>query len=69
MPISRKGAFHLFSVAEIDVYLHWTWLVVAAIELEFMHRRYTSLDWCLLEYLSLFLIVLLHEFGHALACR
>lgn len=69
MPRARQGAFHLFSVAQIDVYLHWTWFVVAAIEIEYLRNRYTSIDWCLLEYLSLFVIVLLHEFGHALACR
>jgi len=31
--------------------------------------RYSSIVWNVVEYLSLFLIVLLHEFGHALACR
>jgi Zn-dependent protease len=69
MPNARQGVFHLFRVAGIDVYLHWTWFVVAAIEIEYLRNRYTSLVWCLLEYLALFLIVLLHEFGHALACR
>jgi Zn-dependent protease len=69
MPNARQGAFHLFRVARIDVYLHWTWFVVAAIEIEYLRNRYSSLVWCLLEYLALFVIVLLHEFGHALACR
>ena len=32
-------------------------------------HRYSSITWCVLEYLTLFGIVLLHEFGHALACR
>jgi Zn-dependent protease len=31
--------------------------------------RYSSIKWNILEYLGLFAIVLLHEFGHALACR
>jgi Zn-dependent protease len=69
MPNARQGVFHLFKIAEIDVYLHWTWFVVAAIEIEYLRNRYTSPVWSLLEYLALFLIVLLHEFGHALACR
>ena len=30
---------------------------------------YSSITWNIIEYLSLFLIVMLHEFGHALACR
>ncbi len=34
-----------------------------------MRGRYSSLVWNVLEYLALFAIVLLHEFGHALACR
>ena len=32
-------------------------------------HAYSSLIWNALEYLSLFLIVLTHEFGHQLACR
>ena len=31
--------------------------------------QYASLTWNVLEYLALFVIVLLHELGHALACR
>ena len=36
-----------------------------------MHRpgEYSSFVWNILEYLALFGIVLMHEFGHALACR
>jgi Zn-dependent protease len=32
-------------------------------------RRYSSLSWGILEYVAIFAIVTLHEFGHALACR
>jgi len=42
---------------------------VAAVEIGYMRNRYTSIVWSVLEYLTLFLIVLLHEFGHAFACR
>jgi Zn-dependent protease len=42
---------------------------VAAYEIESRKGRYSSVFWNVLEYLALFLIVLLHEFGHALACR
>jgi len=31
--------------------------------------NYSSVTWNVLEYLALFLIVMMHEFGHALACR
>jgi Zn-dependent protease len=64
-----KGALRLFNVAGIQVYLHYSWFIVAALEVTQFARRYDSPVWGLLEYLSLFLIVLLHEFGHAFACR
>ena len=69
MPNNRQGAIHLFQIAGIDVFLHWSWFVVAIVEIGYLKNRYTSLLWSALEYLALFLIVLLHEFGHALACR
>ncbi len=65
----RQGSIHLFRVAGIDLFLHWSWFLVAAIEIEARSGRYSSLAWNVFEYLTLFLIVLLHEFGHALACR
>jgi Zn-dependent protease len=42
---------------------------VAYYEINQRSGRYTSLTWNVLEYLALLLIVLLHEFGHSLACR
>jgi Zn-dependent protease len=69
MPIARQGSFRLGRLAGVDLYLHWSWFVVAAIEIQLRSGRYTSVFWSILEYLSLFLIVLLHEFGHAMACR
>src|SRR5438445_421823 len=46
-----------------------TWAVIAFIELRYRTSTYTSPVWNVVEYLSLFGIVLLHEFGHAFACR
>jgi len=51
------------------VFLHWSWFLVAAYEIQVRAGRYSSITWNALEYLALFLIVLLHEFGHALACK
>jgi Zn-dependent protease len=65
----RQGSIHLFRFAGIDLFLHWSWFFVAAFEIESRKGRYSSIVWNALEYLALFLIVLLHEFGHALACR
>jgi Zn-dependent protease len=63
------GSIPLFRVAGIQVSLHFSWFLVAAYQLT--TRRYGYLDpmFALYEYLALFGIVLLHEFGHALACR
>jgi len=69
MPSARQGSFCLFSIAGVDVFLHWSWFLVAAYEISGGTKSYSSLAFNVLEYLALFLIVLLHEFGHALACR
>ncbi len=66
MGLIQGGAFRLFRVAGIDVFLHWTWLVVALYSIQ---SRPGSPFWKVAEYVSLFGIVLLHEFGHAFACR
>ena len=51
------------------MFLHWWWFLVAVYEIQSRAGRYSSIGWNVLEYLALFLIVLMHEFGHALACR
>jgi Zn-dependent protease len=69
MPSARQGSIHLFRFSRIDVFLHWSWFLVAAYEISNRKGSYSSVTWNVLEYLALFLIVTLHEFGHALACR
>jgi Zn-dependent protease len=64
-----QGSIRLFRFLGIDVYLHWAWFLIAIFEIQSRARGYSSIFWNVLEYLALFLIVLLHEFGHALACR
>jgi Zn-dependent protease len=64
-----KDSIRLFRIRGIDVFLHWSWFVVAAFEISSRQNAYGSPLWNVVEYLALFLIVLLHEFGHALACR
>lgn len=66
---SHSGSFRLFRFAGIQVYLHWWWFVFAVFEMTMRKHAYASNLWNLAEYLTLFLIVLLHEFGHSLACR
>ncbi|HVT90291.1 MAG TPA: site-2 protease family protein [Tepidisphaeraceae bacterium] len=65
MPISGIPLFQLFG---IQVYLHWTWFIVAMLEYQ-RTKAYGSPIWNMAEYIALFGIVLTHEFGHALACR
>jgi Zn-dependent protease len=69
MPSASQGSIRLFRFSGIDVFLHWSWFLVAAFEIQSRKGSYSSVTWNVLEYLALFLIVILHEFGHALACR
>ena len=66
---TRQGAIRIFRFSGIDLFLHWSWFLVAAYEINGRPKTYSSITWNVLEYLSLFLIVMMHEFGHALACR
>jgi Zn-dependent protease len=69
IPRMPQGSFRLFRVAGIDLFLHWSWFLVAAYEINSRRSDYSSIVWVVAEYLSIFLIVTLHEFGHAFACR
>src|SRR5215471_8589608 len=69
MTPTRDGSLRLFRFAGVNVYLHWSWFLLAAYEMMQRRQHYSSLVFNALEYLSLFGIVLLHEFGHSLACR
>ena len=65
----RQNSIRLFRFNGIDLSLHWSWFLVAVYEISGRQKAYSSITWNVLEYLALFLIVMLHEFGHALACR
>jgi Zn-dependent protease len=69
MPSGRQGSLHLFRYKGIDVFLHWSWFLIAVFEIQARKGSYSSVGWNVLEYVALFAIVLTHEFGHALACR
>jgi Zn-dependent protease len=69
MTPTREGSFRLFRLAGIDVFLHWSWLIVAFYSVENRVRLYTSPGWAVAEYLALFFIILMHEYGHSLAAR
>src|SRR6478736_2656976 len=65
----QGGTLRLFRFAGITVFLHFSWFIMAAYQLTERSHNYSSAIWAVYEYLALFGIVLLHEFGHALACR
>lgn len=67
--MKSQSSIRLFRFRGIDVFLHWSWFLIAIFEVNGGFNAYSSKMWNLLEYLALFGIVLLHEFGHALACR
>lgn len=66
---TRQGSIRLFRFAGVDLFLHWSWFVLAIYGISSRAQNYTSPVWPVFEYLALFAIVLMHEFGHALACR
>ena len=65
---TRQGSIRIFKLFGITVYLHWAWFLAVAY---FVNQagEHSSMAWSVLECLSMFLIVLIHEFGHQLACR
>jgi len=65
---TRNGSIKLFRFVGIDVYIHWAWFL-AFLYFTSRPHSYSNYGWSALEILSLFLLVLTHEFGHALACR
>jgi Zn-dependent protease len=67
--LGRQRSIHLFRLAGVDVYLHWWWFLAAIYEIQGGAGHYSSIGWNIAEYLGLFVIVLMHEYGHALVCR
>jgi Zn-dependent protease len=65
---THKGSFRLFKLAGITVFLHWSWFLVVYYQIN-RQSAYSSVVWNIFEYLALFVIVTMHEFGHSLACR
>jgi len=69
MTPGSKNSIRLFEAFGITVFLHWSWFLVAAWQLERRGATRETFIWVAAEYLGLFALVLLHEFGHSLACR
>ncbi len=67
MTHGRSGSWRLFRAFEIDVYVHWSWFIALVVFYELFGRGNPALF--VLLYGTLFGVVVLHEYGHALACR
>ncbi len=72
----KSGAIRLFKLFGVNVYLHWSWALVAIVQIWLarnnpgaISHKPEGLAFHAALYLCLFLIVLIHEFGHALACK
>ncbi len=63
------GSIRLFRIAGIEVFLHWSWFLIAVYEVQVWRSMFSSPLWAALLYIGLFVLVTMHEFGHALACR
>jgi len=66
---TQGGSIRLFRAAGIEVFLHWSWFLVAVYEVQVWRSLFSSPVWAAILYLGLFVLVTMHEFGHALACR
>ena len=72
----QNGSLRLFRLWGVTVFVHWSWALFAAFEI---WRRSRPMNGALQAnqpvwfhaalYLCLFAIVLIHEYGHALACK
>ncbi len=69
VPASFQGSLRLFHFAGVDVFIHWSWFLAAFILIRDRPVQYSSMTWDVVEYVIVFGFVLMHEFGHVLACR
>ncbi|HVT83400.1 MAG TPA: M50 family metallopeptidase [Phycisphaerae bacterium] len=73
---TRKGSIFLFRLFGVSVYLHYSWFLIALLQIYLVRGSGATfsghaqpIPYHILLYLCLFLIVLIHEFGHSLACK
>lgn len=67
-----KGAFKLGKIAGIGLFIHWTFSLLILFIVYINHKNgqnTTQIMWSVLFILSIFITVLLHELGHALAAK
>ncbi len=70
MAVYQSGALRLFRVAGIDVMIHWSWILLAVVEVQFHDLlKFQSWYWDIGLFFTIFAVAMLHEIGHVTACR
>ncbi|WP_367754210.1 M50 family metallopeptidase [Flavobacterium sp. WC2430] len=67
-----KGSFKLGKVAGIDLFVHWTFSLLLAFIIFMNYRsgyKAVQIMWSIAFILTIFLTVVLHELGHAIAAK
>ncbi|MEX2213536.1 MAG: M50 family metallopeptidase [Phycisphaeraceae bacterium] len=66
----QQGSFPFFRAFGVQVLVHWSWFILPVLVYQGgHHRQFSSPIWPFISLFTVFAIVLMHEFGHALACR
>ena len=67
-----KGALKIGKIAGIGLFIHWTFLILIAFIIYVNYKaghNITQILWSIFFILTIFVTVLLHELGHALAAK
>ena len=67
-----KGSFKLGKIANIGIFVHWTFSLLILFIVYINYRsgqNATQIVWSVVFVLSVFITVVLHELGHALAAK
>ncbi|MDB5298398.1 MAG: hypothetical protein JWO87_61 [Phycisphaerales bacterium] len=64
-----NSGLRVFRILGVDVCVHWSWLLALPLCVPFRNQIAQTTPWIVADAAALFVLVLLHEFGHALACK
>ncbi|MDB5290593.1 MAG: hypothetical protein JWL69_1834 [Phycisphaerales bacterium] len=67
--LKLNSGLRVFRIFGVDVCVHWSWLIALPLCIPFRNQIPQSTPWIVADVVALFAVVLLHEFGHALACK
>ena len=67
-----KGALKIGKIAGIGLFIHWTFLILIVFIIYINYKAghtLTQIMWSIFFILTIFVTVMLHELGHALAAK